>query len=190
MQSVIRQTGYHVCRNGYIRELRYPGLPVLAIQRMLDRAPGRIPHKHRFGVPDSAYSMLHPWFGEDRGYASVPHHVAVHVRQALCGHDGFQVRRVERGDMPLAHDKVRNSAQADVAITPRLYARPLDHVVKRIRLNGSKNIEIATRSIRPGAIGGDDDIPVMNPILRVGRLEGRVLRNDDLSCAFQKRYMR
>ena len=174
MQSVIRQTGYHVRRNGYIRELRYPGLPVLAIQRMLDRARGRIPHKHRFGVPDSAYSMLHTWFGEVRGYASVPHHVAVHVRQALCGHDGFQVRRVERGDIPLAHGKVGHPAQADVAITPRLYTRPLDHVIKRIRLNGSKNIEIATRSIRPGAIGGDDDILVMNPVLRVGRLEGRV----------------
>lgn len=144
MQSVIRPTGYHVRRNGYIRELRYPCLPVCAIQRMLERAHGRIPHKHRFGVPDSAYSILHPWFGEDRRYASVPHHVAVHVRQALCGHDGFQVRRVERGDIPLAHGKVGHPVQADVAITPRLYARPLDHVVKRIRLNGSKNIEIAT----------------------------------------------
>ena len=56
----------------------------------------------------------------------------------------FRCGGVERGDIPLAHGKVGNSAQADVATTPRLYTRPLDHVIKRIRLNGSKNIEIAT----------------------------------------------
>ncbi len=93
------------------------------------------------------------------------------------------MRRIQRGDGPLAHGEIGHTIEADVAVAPRLYARPLDDVVERIGLDGAKELEIAARVHRPRAVCGDDDVVEMGPVRRIRRFERGVFGHLDLPVA-------
>src|SRR5579864_1193149 len=71
---------------------------------------------------------------ERRENAAVVGHVAVPVRCALPDAHCLQVRRLQRGDLPLVDAVIRDAAETDLAVRPRLPCRPLDAFIEISRL--------------------------------------------------------
>src|SRR5262245_62989541 len=75
--------------------------------------------------------------------------LAVIVGGAVPDAQRGEMRRLERGDLPLVHGVIGNAVDADLAVAPRLRARPLHALVEVLRLARGPHVEMAGRA--PGA---------------------------------------
>ncbi len=66
--------------------------------------------------------------------AAVARHVAIPIGRALPNADRREVRRLERGDVPLVDAVIGNAVEPDLAVRPRLHACPFDAVVEILGL--------------------------------------------------------
>src|SRR5258706_13921419 len=131
------------------------------------------PHLH--AVP------VRPEGAED---AAVVRHVAVPVGRALPDAHRREVRRLQRGDVPLVDAVVRDAVQADAAARPGLHAGPLDALVEIPGLARREVIDIARRGAGAARVDahagiafghpflGIDDLPALVPVARTVRYVG------------------
>src|SRR5215469_13165975 len=79
---------------------------------------------------------------EDVQYSAVAGEVPVEVAATLPRADRGQMRRLERGDLPLVNCVVRDAKQADLAGAPPLRRGPLDAVVVVERLPCREDVQV------------------------------------------------
>ncbi len=101
-------------------------------------------------------------------------HVAVEVGQALPRDHRREVRRLQTRHQPLVDREVRDAEQPDLAAAPRLGPRPLDAVVEVAGATHGIGVDVARRPSPATRIDAYDGVTVRHPVLRVGRLPGRV----------------
>src|SRR5215472_7733201 len=81
--------------------------------------------------------------------AAVTREVAVIVGGAFPDAQRGEMRRLERGDLPLVHRIVGDAVDSDLAVAPDLRARPLHALVEVLRLARRPHVEMTRRT--PGA---------------------------------------
>ena len=101
--------------------------------------------------------------------------VAVIVRGALPHADRRQMRRLQRGDMPLVHGVVGDAVEADLAVAPRLRRGPFDAVVEVLGLARRPDLHHARRAAGAAAVDADADIAVGDPLLGIDDLPVLIL---------------
>src|SRR5262249_49592044 len=101
--------------------------------------------------------------------------VPIAVVLALPGDDRGQVRRMQAGDAPLVARVVRDAEHADLAVAPRLGARPLDALVEVVDLARAVAVHDTGRPARAARVHADHDIAVRDPALGVGDLPVLIL---------------
>ena len=111
-----------------------------------------------------------PGLGEPAGDAAVVGQVAVEISRPLPDAHGRQVRRLERGHLPLVHPVVGDAVQTHLPVAPGLGARPLDAVVKIPGLARRPNFQIARRAARATRIHAHAGVAVGHPFLGVHEL--------------------
>jgi hypothetical protein len=97
-------------------------------------------------------------------------HVAVPVGRALPDAHGGEMRRLQRGDVPLVDAVVRDAVEPDLAVRPRLNTGPFDAVVEVLRLPRREMIDITGRAAGAARIHAHARIAVRHPFLRVDHL--------------------
>ena len=122
---------------------------------------------------------VRPKGGQD---AAVVGHVAVPIGCSFPDAHRREVRRLQRGDMPLVDAIVRNAVQPDLAARPRLHARPLDAVVEVFGLARRKMVYGSGRAAGAARIDAHAHIAVGHPLFRIDDLPalvqiGRAVRN-------------
>src|SRR5689334_4638657 len=103
-------------------------------------------------------------------YAAVVRHVAIEVGGALPDAHGREVRRLQRGDVPLVDAVVGNAVETDPAVRPRLHAGPFDAVAEVPRLARREMVDEAGRSARAARIHAHADVTVRHPLFRIDNL--------------------
>ena len=110
--------------------------------------------------------------GED---AAVAAELAVIVGRAFPDAQRGEMRRVERGHLPLVHGVIGDAVHADLAVAPGLRAGPLDAVVEVLRLARRPHVEIAGRAAGAARVDAHAGIAVRHPFLRIDQLPVLVL---------------
>ena len=108
-----------------------------------------------------------PVFPERRENAAVMRHVAVPVGRAFPHAHGGEMRRLQRGDVPLVHAVIGNAIEADFAGRPGLHARPFDAIVEIFGLARREMIDEPWRAAGAAQIHAHADVVVRHPFLRV-----------------------
>lgn len=108
---------------------------------------------------------------------------AIHIAHALPRRDARQMRRLLRGDMPLADRKRRRSRHGDLAVAPALPRGPLDEIVAVLAILDPELVLVAVGITDASNVDVDDGVTVAAPIRGVGRLELRHLRYGALGNA-------
>ena len=128
----------------------------------------------RLRPPFSPSAMLHdldlhvvPVLPEGGDDAAVMRHVAEEIGAAFPHAHGGEMRRLQRGDVPLVGREIGNSVEPDFAGRPGLYAGPLDAVVEILGLARRERIDDAGRTAGAAAVDAHDRIVVRHPFLRV-----------------------
>ena len=137
---------------------------------------------HAAAIAACAAAVLHahdlrgkPGAGEGAQDAAVVREIAIVVGGALPDAHGRQVRRLERGHLPLVHGVVRDAVQPDPAVAPRLPGRPLDALVEVLRLAGRPEVDVAGRAPGAARVHAHAGIAVRHPLLGVDDLPVLVL---------------
>src|SRR5207249_10838313 len=104
------------------------------------------------------------------------------VGRARPGDDGGQVRRMQTGDAPLVARVVRDAEHADLAVAPRLCARPLDALVEVVDLAQAVAVHDTGRPARAARVHADHDVAVRDPALGVGDLPVLILVGRDFAA--------
>src|ERR1017187_5153305 len=78
--------------------------------------------------------------------AAVVAELAIEIGKALPHADRSQMLGLQAGDLPLVDGVVRDAAQSDLAVRPRLHARPLDAIVKVLGLARRPVLDVAGRA--------------------------------------------
>src|SRR5262245_9915791 len=87
-----------------------------------------------------------PVFPERAEDAAVMRHVAVPVGGAFPYAQRGEVRRLQRGHVPLVDAVIGDAVQPDLAVRPRLLTRPLDAIIKILGLARREMIDEAGRT--------------------------------------------
>src|SRR5262245_34681251 len=101
--------------------------------------------------------------------------LAIIVGRALPDAQGGKMRRLERGHLPLVHGVIGDAVDADLAVAPRLRARPFDALVKVLRLARRPYVEIAGRAAGAARVDPDAGIAVGHPFFRIDELPVLIL---------------
>ena len=102
--------------------------------------------------------------------AAVVAGVAVVIPMALPRADRGEVRRLQRGGLPLVDGEIGDAEQPDLAVRPRLRAGPFDQLVVVLVLARLTRIEIARRLAAAARVGDHDHVAVRHPALGIGHL--------------------
>ena len=102
-------------------------------------------------------------------------HVTVPVGCALPDAHGGQMRRLQRGHVPLVDGVVGDAVEADLAVRPWLCGRPFDAVVQVLGLARGEVVDEARRGAAPARIEAHAGVVVRHPLLRVHHLPALVL---------------
>ena len=116
-----------------------------------------------------------PVLPERRENAAVTRHVAEPVGRALPDAHRRKVRRLQRGDVPLVDPVIGDAVEPDLAVRPRLRARPFDAVVEILGLARRKMVDHAGRAAAAAGIDAHAGIVVRHPFLGVDHLPVLVL---------------
>ncbi len=108
-----------------------------------------------------------PVLPERRENAAVMRHVAVPVGRAFPHADRGEMRRLQRGDVPLVDAVIGDAVEADLAARPRLHAGPLDAVVEILGLARREVIDEPRRAAGAARVDAHADIIVRHPLLRI-----------------------
>ena len=119
----------------------------------------------------------------DGGDAALVDGLAVHVAHALPRGDAGQMRRLLRGDVPLADGERGGTGHGDFAVAPRLLGRPLDEVVAVLTVLDAELVVIALGVADAADVDVDDGVAVVAPVRGVDRLELGHRRNGALGNA-------
>ncbi len=132
--------------------------------------------------PVGAAAVLHrldlhvvPVLPEGAEDASVARHVAVPVGCALPDAHGGEVRRLQRGDVPLVDGVIGDAVEADLAVAPGLFGGPFDAVVEILRLARREMVDVTGRAAAAAGVDAHAGIAVRHPFLRVDHLPVLVL---------------
>src|SRR2546427_678987 len=74
-----------------------------------------------------------------------------------------EVRRLQRGDVPLVDGVIGDAVEPDISVRPGLHARPFDAVVEIRRLARREMVDMAGRAAAAPRIDPHDDIAVRHP---------------------------
>ncbi len=107
--------------------------------------------------------------------AAVAAKLAVIIRRALPDAQRRKMLRPQRRRLPLVHRVVRDAVDADLAVRPRLHARPFDARGNVLRLARRPHFQIARRAPGAARVDAQADIAVRHPFLRVEQLPVLVL---------------
>ena len=106
--------------------------------------------------------------GEERAVDStVVADVAIEIRGALPHADGCEMRRPQRGDLPLVHPVIGYAVEPDLTARPALRRRPLDTRIEVAALAGRPRFQAPWRASGAAPVNADAGIPVRHPGLRV-----------------------
>ena len=97
-------------------------------------------------------------------------HVAIPVGRAFPDAHRGEVRRLQRGDVPLVDAVIRDAVEPDLAVRPRLHAGPFDAVIEVLGLARREVIDVAGRAAGAARIHAHARIAVRHPFLRVHHL--------------------
>src|ERR1700733_11361706 len=112
--------------------------------------------------------------GGDIGNATGSRDLAVIIECAFPWEDGGQSLWLPGGDQPLIDRMVRGADQANLTCAPRLVRRPVDQGCIVFNLARRKRVEHSGRRACPTGVCGDDDVTILDPALRVGRLKTQI----------------
>ena len=102
-------------------------------------------------------------------------HVAEPVGRALPDAHRRKVRRLQRGDVPLVDAVIGDAVEPDLAVRPRLRARPFDAVVEILGLARREMVDHAGRAAGAAGIDAHAGIVVRHPFLGIDDLPVLVL---------------
>ena len=111
-----------------------------------------------------------PVLPERREHAAVVRHVAIPVGGAFPHAHGGEVRRLQRGHLPLVDAVIGDAVEPDLAVRPRLHAGPFDAVVEILGLARRKVIDEAGRAAAAARVDAHADVIVRHPFLRIDHL--------------------
>ena len=111
---------------------------------------------------------------ERREDAAVVRHIAVPVGGTFPHTHGGQMRRLERGDLPLIDAVVGNAIEPDLAAGPRLHPGPFDALVEISRLARRKRIDEARRATGAARIHAHAGVAVRHPLFRINHFPALV----------------
>src|SRR5204862_1728673 len=99
--------------------------------------------------------------------AAMMRHVAVPIGGALPDAHGGEMRRAQRGDVPLVDAVVGNAVEPDLAVAPGLHAGPFDAVVEVLGLARREVVDRSGRTTAAARIHPHAGVAVRHPSLRV-----------------------
>ena len=108
-----------------------------------------------------------PVFPEGRENAAVVRHVAEPVGGAFPHADGGEMRRLQRRHVPLVDAVIGDAVEPDLAVRPRLHARPFDAVVEILGFARREMVDEAGRAAGAAGIDAHADVIVRHPFLRI-----------------------
>jgi hypothetical protein len=87
-----------------------------------------------------------PVLPERRENAAMVRHVAIPVGRAFPHAHRGEMRRLQRGDVPLVDAVIRNAVEPDLAVRPVLHTGPFDAVVEILGLARREMIDVSGRA--------------------------------------------
>ena len=102
-------------------------------------------------------------------------HVAEPVGGAFPNAHRSEMRRLQRGDVPLVDAVIGDAVEPDLAVRPRLGARPFDAVVEILGLARREMVDHAGRAAGAAGIDAHAGVIVRHPFLGVDHLPVLVL---------------
>ena len=93
--------------------------------------------------------------------------LAVIVGRAFPDAQRGEMRRAERGHLPLVHGVIGDAVDADFAVAPGLRAGPLDAPIEILRLAWRPHVEMAGRTPGAARVDAHAGIAVRHPFLRI-----------------------
>ena len=107
--------------------------------------------------------------------AAVPVNIAIKISGAFPNTNSGQVRRLQRGHLPLIHRVIRNAVEANLAVAPGLPACPLNAIVKILCLARRPHLHAAGRASGAARVHAYAHVAIRHPFLRIDDLPVLIL---------------
>src|SRR4029078_13689107 len=102
--------------------------------------------------------------------AAVVAELTIEIGKTLPDADGGEMLRLQARYLPLVDGVIRNTAQTDLAVRPRLHAGPLDAIMEVLRFARRPMLDVTGRAAATARVDTHACIAIRHPFLRIADL--------------------